>query len=365
MASRVLQGVLGRVDSAAIEQAVSGVAAIDRRAFDQMARTIDLVARNRKTADLAAGPSGVALGKQMRLIPGPLASISKQLAEFSRAMEPGLGISKQLAEFSRAMEPGLGISKQLAEFSRAMEPGLGISKQMRQAIGPLSGTDKLLSAFGVQFAEFNRPLIRSSLFFAALPRLRFSPEWEQLWDDIDTAESFDPTVAALSEHEMETPIGVFAAELAVPALAGRVRRLGETWSAPALADAACQLEEEDARWRTADDERTFASIIHRTVSVLEEVARQIAYYQVTYGQDSYIREATLPDALKVLTKRGVITRPERERMTQAWSLRSKTPGAGHGVGGAPKEAAGFVLLRVRQGLRELLDAAEAGEWLRA
>ncbi len=241
------------------------------------------------------------------------------------------------------------------EAALGIEPLGNISKEIKLAFSPFIEARKGLSAF----AEFNRPLI----LFPPTPKIRFSPEWQQLWDDIDAAESFDPTTAALSEHEMETPIGVFAAELAVAALAGRIRRLGEIWSVPALVDAARQLEEEDARWRTVDDERAFTSIIHRTVSVLEEVARQIAYYQVIYGQASYIREATLPAALKVLTKRGVIARPDRERMTQAWNLRSKTPGAGHGVGGAPKEAAGFVLLRVRQGLRELLDAAEAGEWL--
>ena len=370
MASRVLQGVLGRADSATIAQAASAVAAIDRLALDQMPRTIDLGARNRKTVDLAAGLSSVAPGKQMRLIPGPLASINEQLTGFRRAMEPGLGISKQLTGLRRAMEPNLVISKQLAEFSRVMEPGLGISKQLtglRRAMEPNLVISKQLAEFsrvmepglGIskQLAEFNRPLIRPDLF----PPIRLRPEWQQLWDDIDAAKSFDPTTAALSDHEMETPIGVFAAELAVAALAGRIRRLGEVWSVPALVDAACQLEEEDARWRSVDDERTFASIIHRTVCVLEEVARQITY-QVRYGEGSYTREATLRIALNVLTKRRVITAPERERMTQAWDVRNKTPGAGHGVGGAPKEAAGFVLLRVRQGLRQLLDAAEAREW---
>ena len=319
MASRVLQGVLGRVDSAAIEQAASAMAAIDRRALDQMARTIDLVARNRKTADLAEGLSVVALEKQMRLTPGPLAGINEQLTEFSRAMWPGVGISKQLTEFSRAMWPGVGISKQLA--------------------------------------ELNRPLIRPDLF-PAIPKIRFSPEWEQFWDDIDTAESFDPTVAALSEHEMETPIGVFAAELAVAALAGRIRRLGEIWSVPALVDAACQLEEEDARWRAVDDERRFANIIHRTVSVLEEVAWQAAYSHLDHERNPQVQKATFRGALKALMRRGAITRSQRERMIQAWDLRNKTRGAGHRVGRAPREATGFVLFRVRQGLRDLLDGVD-------
>ena len=154
MASRVLQGVLGQVDSAAIEQAASAVAAIDRRALDQMARTIDLVARNRKTADLAAGLSVVALEKQMRLTHGPLAGINEQLAEFSRAMEPGLGISKQLTGFSRAMEPGLGISKQLTGFSRAMEPGLGISKQLTE----FSRAMELGLGISKQLTEFSRAM---------------------------------------------------------------------------------------------------------------------------------------------------------------------------------------------------------------
>ena len=41
MASRVLQGVLGRVDSAAIEQAVSAVAAIE-----QAASAVEFLTRN-------------------------------------------------------------------------------------------------------------------------------------------------------------------------------------------------------------------------------------------------------------------------------------------------------------------------------
>ena len=338
--------------------------------------------------------------KRLRLTAGPLADISKQigmgltagpLADISKQMGMGLtagplvDISKQigigltagpLADISKQIGMGLtagpfaDISKQigigltagpLADISKQIGLGLtagplaDISKQIGIGLtaGPLADISK----------QLNRPLIRWPLV-TAIPTIQFSPESQQLWDDIYAAESFDPTITALSEQEMDIPIGVFVAELAVSSLAERIMRLGEAWSEPVLAVAAWQLEEEDARWRTADDDRIFSSIIHRAVSVLEEVARQIAHYHASDGQRSYIREASLRDALKVLTKRRVITMSGRERMTQAWNLRSKTPGAAHGVGGAPREAARFVLLRVRQGLSELLDAAEAGERLR-
>ena len=152
-----------------------------------------------------------------------------------------------------------------------------------------------------------------------------------LWDDIDAAESFDPTIAALSEEEMQTPVGVFVAELAVPTLAERMIRLGEMWSEQSLADAARQLQEEDARWRAAGDDRTFPSIIHRTVSVLEEVTWQLAYRELDRARNPRTRSAGLRSALRVLKRRGVITGSERERILQAWDLRSKTPGAGHRV----------------------------------
>ena len=261
---------------------------------------------------------------------------------------PGLGISKQLAEFNRAVGPGLGISKQLAEFNRAVGPGLGISKQMRQAIGPLSGTDKLLSAFGEQFAELSKPMVLPAIDFSAIrggvatpPGISVTlgepvilPE-TQLWEDL----------AATSGAE-------FAAEddpdeVAVPVLTKRIKRLGAMRRNQHLDDAAARLEREYHRWETTDDCYMFPSIMQGFVSVLEEVARQIAN----------LPKANLRQALVTLCNRGTITDSERKRMIEAWNLRNSR--TGHGVRRASKELAGFFVYRVCQGLRDLLDAVDA------
>ena len=177
---------------------------------------------------------------------------------------------------------------------------------------------------------------------AAIADLDLSPAWEQLLEDLDAAGDS----AAAIEGDSPVPVMALATALAVPALAERLREIGTARLEPSLDDAAWRLEHADARWRTADDDREFPMVIHSAASALEEVARQVA------GAPG----ANLRQALLLLRLNGTITASERRRMMQVWAIRSRTPGAAHGAGRAPREVAGFVLLRVRRGLLDLLDA---------
>lgn len=171
-----------------------------------------------------------------------------------------------------------------------------------------------------------------------------SPEWEELLDDLSAA---DDGSAAI-EGDFDGPILALAAHLAVPVLIERIKALSAEWLEPSLDDAAWRLGQKDALWRSTGDDREFSEIIHGAVSVLEEVARQIA-------RDP---KQNLRQALSTLRIRGTITESEQQRMMQVWELRNE---AAHGTPRAPREVAGFVLLRVRRGLLDLLNALDAQE----
>ena len=313
----------------------------------------------RKQLAFAAAPS-VGFSKQLGSASG--LGFSKQLGSAS-----GLGFSKQLGSAS-----GLGFSKQLGSAS-----GLGFSKQLGSASGlgfskQLGLTSRIEANFSKQLGlatapsvDFGKQLglasrlsselfaLRDSVGVAAVPLspIRLSPELQQLFDDLGAAEGFDPAIAILSDQESDTPLHLFAADIAVPALTRKIRTLARTKSEQRLADAAWRLEQADARWREAGDDREFPVVIHDAVSALEEVARQIAARPDT----------KLSRALSALHANGTITGSQKRQMIQAWDLRNRVPGAGHGAGRAPRETAGFVLFRVRQGLRDLLDAVDADE----
>ena len=161
---------------------------------------------------------------------------------------------------------------------------------------------------------------------AAIADLHLSPEWEELLDDLSAVGEGSAPIEGDFNGSVQLAL---AADLAVPALIERITDLSAERSEPRLDDAAWRLEHEDARWRAANDDREFPMVIHGAASVLEEVARQIA------GKPG----ANLSQALDILRINGTITESEQNRMFQVWKLRSKTPGAGHGTGRAPKEVA--------------------------
>lgn len=179
---------------------------------------------------------------------------------------------------------------------------------------------------------------------AAIADLQLSPEWEQLLDDLSAADDGETAI----KGDLDGSVMALAAQLAVPALIDRIKVLSAEWSEPSLDDAAWRLERKDILWRTTDDEREFPIVIHGAVSVLEEVARQIAR-----SPDKNLRQA-----LRVLLDKGTITKSQQQRMLQVWKPRHT---AAHGTPRAPKEVAGFVLLRVRRGLLDLLNAVDAQE----
>ena len=291
------------------------------------------------------GPaSGLGLGfsKQLGLTSRIEAIFSKQLG---LATAPSVVFSKQLGPASGL---GLGFSKQLGLTSRIEA---NFSKQLGLATAPSVVFSKQLGLASRLSSELFA--LRDSVGVAAVPLspIRFSPEEQQLFDDLGAAEGFDPAIAILSDQESDTPLHLFAADIAVPALTRKIRTLARTKSEQRLADAAWRLEQADARWREAGDDREFPVVIHDAVSALEEVARQIAARPDT----------KLSRALSALHANGTITGSQKRQMIQAWDLRNRVPGAGHGAGRAPRETAGFVLFRVRQGLRDLLDAVDADE----
>ena len=338
------------------------------------------------------------LSKQLGIAFGPIATASRQVA---MGLELGAGLDKQLGLMSRieadfrkqlafAAAPSVDFSKQLgltsrieANFSKqlglATAPSVVFSKQLGPASGLGLGFSKQLGLTSRIEANFSKQLglatapsvvfskqlglasrlsselfaLRDSVGVAAVPLspIRFSPEEQQLFDDLGAAKGFDPAIAILSDQESDTPLHLFAADIAVPALTRKIRTLARTKSEQRLADAAWRLEQADARWREAGDDREFPVVIHDAVSALEEVARQIAARPDT----------KLSRALSALHANGTITGSQKRQMIQAWDLRNRVPGAGHGAGRAPRETAGFVLFRVRQGLRDLLDAVDADE----
>ncbi len=361
-----------------------------------MARPIDQLILKRQVLDrLAQGPAALAqnrLSEQVALAFGPIADVNGQAAlgfEPAADLDERLGFARRVgANFSKQvgltsplaadLSSQLGLTSRLgADFSKQLgltsRLGADFSKQLglTSRLGAdfskqLGLTSRISGDLGKQLgltsrlsAGLNKELGLTSWvgsdFFAlqdslagAVGRIRLSPDLQQVMDDLDAAEGFDPAIAILSDQESDTPIDIFAADIAVPTLIGRIERLAHMRSKQRLADAAWRLKQADARWRAAGDEREFPIVIHDAVSALEEVARQIA------GRP----ETTLSRALKALHDDRTITRSQKTRMVQAWNLRNKVPGAGHGAGRAPEETAGFVLFRVRQGLRDLLDSID-------
>ena len=163
-------------------------------------------------------------------------------------------------------------------------------------------------------------------------------------DDLSASDDGETVI----EGDLDGSVMALAAQLAVPALIERIKVLSAEWSEPSLDNAAWRLERKDTLWRATDDDRVFSMIIHGAASVLEEVARQIA-------RDP---KRNLREALSTLRISGTITESEQQGMMQVWKLRNE---AAHGTPRAPKEVAGFVLLRVRRGLLDLLNAADARE----
>ena len=101
---------------------------------------------------------------------------------------------------------------------------------------------------------------------AAIADLRLSPEWEELFDDLSAVGEGSAPIEGDFNGSVQLSL---AAHLAVPALIERIRELSAVRSEPRLDDAAWRLELEDARWRSANDDREFPIIIHGAASVLE------------------------------------------------------------------------------------------------
>ena len=224
----------------------------------------------------------------------------------------------------------------------ALAPVVEARERMALALAPVAEAQERMALALAPVAEAQRVMALALAAVASvIVDLELSPELEELLDDLRRAD--DGHVAI--EGDFDDTAVALAAHLAVPALIERIKTLNVERSEPALDDAAWRLEREDTLWRTSDDDRVFAMIIHGAVSVLEEVARRIA------GQP----DANLRIALSTLRIRGTITQSQQRRMMQAWELRNR---AAHGTSRAPKEVAGFVLLRVRRGLLDLLNALD-------
>lgn len=96
----------------------------------------------------------------------------------------------------------------------------------------------------------------------------------------------------------------------------------------------------------AQDDYRFADVIHWAVGALEEVVCQMPG----------VKAKTLGQALKELEAAGVISPEDGEWLEEAYKVRSKARGVGHGAGGAPEYVATYVLFRVRAGLGVLLPS---------
>lgn len=165
----------------------------------------------------------------------------------------------------------------------------------------------------------------------------------------------EPTILRQPTREAETATADDLDKPAAHVLARRIRRLSVARSNRSLDHAAARLYREQARWEAATDPHMLTSIMHGFVNVLEEVARQIV------GRP----KANLGQALAILIRNGTITKAQRGRMNEAWHVRNRRSGVGHGAGPASKELAGHVIYLALEGLSDLLDAGEAQQRRRA
>ena len=338
----------------AIEPLVSRIAEAQRGRAQAIEPLVSRIAEAQRERAQAIEPLVSRIAEAQRGRAQAIEPLVSRIAEAQRgraqAIEP---LVSRIAEAQRgraqAIEPLVSrIAEAQREWAQAIEPLADVSKQMRLTGRPLFDADRLLSAFGEQFAELSKPMVLPAIDFSAIrggvatpPGISVTvgepvilPE-TQLWEDL----------AATSGAEVATEDDLD--EFAAPVLARRVRRLGAMRQNRRLNDAAERLEREYSRWETTDDRYTFPSIMQGFVNVLEEVARQIAD----------LPEANLRQALARLVTRGTITASVRERIIEAWDLRNRR--TAHGVRTASKELAGFFIYTVCRGLRDLLDAVDA------
>lgn len=131
-----------------------------------------------------------------------------------------------------------------------------------------------------------------------------------------------------------------------PSVLARRMRLNQE-----LHDAAHFLLDAHANLVKNVDEREYPGVIHDAVGALEELACRLA------GG----RNGRLDGAVKVLVAKGRIKASQGERMLQAYVMRNRVRGAGHGAGSRPYEVASYVMFRVCEGILVLLDAFEIEE----
>ena len=312
---------------AALEQAGPALAEAQRAAELATVPLASRIAERQRAAELATAPLASRIAETEREWARALAPVADRMAEVERDWARTLApVADRMAEVERDWARTLApVADRMAEMQRevayAMQPAVLDGRRIAQEVlGVLSALD------------------------AAIADLQLSPEWEELLDDLSAADGGDAAI----EGDFDGSIMALATHLAVPALIERIKVLSAERSEPSLDDAAWRLEREDTLWRATDDDRLFPMIIHGAVSVLEEVARRIADRP----------DANLRIALSSLRIRGTITESEQQRMMQVWEIRHAVA---HGTPRAPREVAGFVLLRVRRGLLDLLNAVDAQE----
>lgn len=118
-----------------------------------------------------------------------------------------------------------------------------------------------------------------------------------------------------------------------------------------LRDAAHYLLQAEELHEESEDERDSPRVIHDAVGALEELVCHLA------GMPT----KTMDPAVGALIRRKKISRDEGEMLLSVYRIRSETRGAAHGAGRAPKMVAHFVLFRVQQGVRLLLDRFDIGQ----